>query len=70
MLQLHTREGLRDTADYFFLWGNLVILLSGRLIPVGFPPVTEGHRTRKLEIYFTDRTLTGKSDGQTRLGRR
>jgi hypothetical protein len=28
----------------------------------------EGHRTKKLEIYFTDRTLTGKLDEVPRSG--
>jgi hypothetical protein len=46
MLQLHTREGLLDTADYFFV-GNLVILLTGRLMPVDFPPVMEGRPQNK-----------------------
>jgi hypothetical protein len=73
MLQLHTRGGIRHTADYFCLWGNLVILLTGRLMPVDFPPVTEDPRTRKLEIYFTDRTLAGKPTrfySRVRLARR
>jgi hypothetical protein len=33
-------------------------------MPVDFSPVTEGHRTRKLGIYFTDRILTAKLGGR------